>query len=1245
MAQYNPTNYYTTLGDYTNVYVDMGTVYVDLSYNQTIQGVKSYGTAPMTNYANAPYQFVNKQYIDDNYNPINYKVTMPIVNNNNNVTNVTNQPFGTITPNAFTKKSFTPFQNFTTIQKKMINTQIDAPANQDTYYTFGASRPSMWLAGGTSAVNGNSLAYSYDGLNWSGIASTDISGVRALAYNGSIWVAGCGGYATNGSDSYGGVAARTTLAYSYNGFNWTPNYYTNNIFFQSVNGLAWNGSIFVAAGCGGNSLAYSYDGIRWLPAQTQVFTGFATSVAWNGSLWVATGTGGPTTCYSYNGIIWSASTVANTPFNAIGNCVAYDGTRWIAGGATNPNLYTSYNGQAWISMGQQAQITSSVLGLGWNGIMWIAVGTGSNAISYSYDGNNWTAVQGNGSIFYTTAQSGSKCVAWNGYMWIIGGTRDTGNGGTLAYSYNGIQWYYMGTSVFSGSCNAVIWCGRRENIIYYPQNRTLLLGSTAGFAGPTIQYSQPYVPYVNAVNYASCGNVANSFEFATANYITGLSWIEQGLGQALPSNNTIFAQANGAAWNGYKWIAVGQYALATTGGIGAYAYGYGNTMAFSTIIGNTNIGNAGNVWIGMQNRIFGIAGMNIAYNGNIWAAVGQGGNSIAWSSDGNSWFGLGTGIFSNYGQTIAWNGSYWLAGGSGVGNTMAFSYDGIVWSGLGNGIFNIQCNGLAWNGSLWVAVGNGTVNTMAYSQDGFNWNGLNKVSFTAQGNDVAASSSSGLWVATGAGGNTIVNSTDGINWYKTTTNSTTLFSTVCNSVTWNGKYWMASGAGTNTNAWSFDAMTWTGLVVFGGSGGQRAVWNQGIGSTYIKNNYLVKSNLNTTSNLTIFFGQKSTLYYSTNGIVWNSKVQPYVYDMVVGIAYNGKVWAATTNIATSLYAFIYSIDGINWNYSKTTIVDNLGPVYTNGTVFVAGSTIGNFQYFSYDAINWSVGYNQSLTTILNVFVWNGNNHFWIGMGGSGAYSTNGAVTTNSVAYSVDGVGWFNMPNCNLNNFVCRSLAWNGMQFVAVGAPSVTGNPIPSSSLTGAYASLWASNDGQRWYCGILSNPVTNVPLSSLISGDIFSNTGTGYTQKSNSGRGVAWNGRLWVACGTGLQNGCNNSVVYSYDGFIWFNQPFNTDPFGATGTANNIFWNGFMFVCNGLSSSGCSQLAYSYNGLNWFISPYNTNGTVSLQNNGTSTFMSNSMNNINKVQLNFNGPTQSKTLDIVADNYYTTGYTKTSFFA
>lgn len=1211
---FNTTNYYTTLGDFTNVYVDLGTVYADLSFNQTINGLKSYSIAPMTNYPTTSYQLTNKQYIDDNFDIINYKVTIPI--SNNIMTTIPTGGMQTICTN--TKRSFTPFQNFTTIKKKKIITQIDAPVNVDTHYTFGGSRPAMWLAGGASQLNGNSLAFSYDGLNWTGIASTDISGVRALAFNGSIYVAGCSITAANDTLNYGGgYGARTNLAYSYNGINWTPNWYANNIFSIGVYGLAWNGSIFVAAGQGGNTLGYSYDGIRWLGSMTlSPFTLCATAIAWNGSLWVAAGAGTCTSAYSYDGIRWIGNS-PTVPFNStIGNCIATDGVRWLIGGqnlATNVVFGYSFNGAQWTTVAQlPGQITSLVSGIAWNGFMWIAVGTGTWTITYSYDGINWTQVPTSNNIF---AQAGwGRCVAWNGYMWVAGGGQSgASTQSTLAYSYNGYTWFPLAREVLSFACNVIIWSGRRENIMYFPQNRTLLLGSGTNFQ---LGYTPPYIPGQGQTDYITTG------------YISGLNWTESTLTTGI--TGSVFSQsANGAAWNGFKWIAVGTPTNT--------AYGFGNTMAFSTIMGNTVIGNAGNVWVGMQNRVFNLSGTNIGWNGNLWVATGQGGNSIAWSSDGNSWFGLGTGVFTNFGQTIAWNGQYWLAGGSGFGNTMAFSYDGIQWTGLGNNIFNIQCNGLSWNGSIWVAVGYGAVNTMAYSQDGFNWVGLGRNSFSVQGNDVASNASGTLWVATGAGGNIIVNSADGINWWKPTT---TITGNVGNSVTWNGKYWIASGnfiisAVTHTNAYSWDSANWTGL----GSGiftayGMRAVWNQGLGTTYTKNNYLIKSNLNTTAPLTVFFGQKSTVYYSSNGVVWNTKVQPFSYDTVVGIAYNGKIWVASMNTqGGSLYSFMYSYDGINWVFANTKISDNVGVVVTNNSIFVVGSTTQNLQYYSYDGINWLVGYNNSLVFPLNVFIWNSINHFWIGMGGTGA--TSGASNiTSGVAYSVDGIGWFNMPNCNIVNFVCRGLAWNGRQFVAVGIPVI--NTLPS---------VWASYDGQRWERGILTNPLTNTtaPTTGLVSNDPFSNTGTGFTQRTNIGRSVAWNGKMWLACGSGLLYGCNTSIIYSYDGVLWFNQPFNSDIFGAAGAANNIIWNGVMWICNGLSSTGSSQLAYSYNGLNWFISNYNNNGTIMLNNNSTSTFQANTLTNLTNLQMYFNGPTQSKTLDIVSDSYYNTGYTKIIF--
>lgn len=70
-----------------------------------------------------------------------------------------------------------------------------------------------------------------------------------------------------------------------------------------------------------------------------------------------------------------------------------------------------------------------------------------------------------------------------------------------------------------------------------------------------------------------------------------------------------------------------------------------------------------------------------------WVAVGEGTNSIAYSSNGINWTGIGKTIFSTRGFDAAWNGSMWVAVGSGT-NTIAYSSDGINWTGIGETIFS-----------------------------------------------------------------------------------------------------------------------------------------------------------------------------------------------------------------------------------------------------------------------------------------------------------------------------------------------------------------------------------------------------------------------------------------------------------------------------------------------------------------------------------------------------------------------------
>jgi hypothetical protein len=102
----------------------------------------------------------------------------------------------------------------------------------------------------------------------------------------------------------------------------------------------------------------------------------------------------------------------------------------------------------------------------------------------------------------------------------------------------------------------------------------------------------------------------------------------------------------------------------------------------------------------------------------MWVAVGEGTNSIAYSSDGTFWTGVAgsTSLFNNYGAGVAWCGSLWVAVGSGSFQ-IATSPDGINWTGLSSSVLSANGNRVAWNsgkGSVKINGGGGTLSLNAY---------------------------------------------------------------------------------------------------------------------------------------------------------------------------------------------------------------------------------------------------------------------------------------------------------------------------------------------------------------------------------------------------------------------------------------------------------------------------------------------------------------------------------------------------
>jgi hypothetical protein len=97
----------------------------------------------------------------------------------------------------------------------------------------------------------------------------------------------------------------------------------------------------------------------------------------------------------------------------------------------------------------------------------------------------------------------------------------------------------------------------------------------------------------------------------------------------------------------------------------------------------------------------------------------------------------------------------------------------------------------------------------------------------------------------------------------------------------------------------------------------------------------------------------------------------------------------------------------------------------------------------------------------------------------------------------------------------------------------------------------------------------------------YSYDGKHFTPTGNSvlTRGVnqiAYDGRMWVACGG--PNGTNN-LAYSNDGIQWQPSANGTAIFGAGATIATIATNGKMWVAGATQST--PPLAYSYDGINW----------------------------------------------------------------
>jgi hypothetical protein len=322
--------------------------------------------------------------------------------------------------------------------------------------------------------------------------------------------------------------------------------------------------------------------------------------------------------------------------------VSYDGTTWTS---TGGNLSETGKQIAWTKphVGTlNIQQQTIVCGKDTNGY---------NTMAYSKNGIFYQSL---GNTLFSTAAYHAK---WNGRMWIACGA---GDANTMGYSYDGVAWTGLGKTVFTTAAYKADWNGAQW--------------VATGEGGNTVATS------VDGLVWTGRGTPVDASGLTVA--WNGTTWLVGGRG----ATNTLAYSTNGSTWlsigktesetciNDIQWFDNKWVACVEGSAI---------SMKYTT----TANGQSG--WTNTSGSVFTTAN-GVYWNGEYSIAVGEGGNTIARSSDGGiSWTGQGTTTFSTRGNDVMWNEKRWVLTGMG-GNTIVYGYDGITWrvaAGTSNTIF------------------------------------------------------------------------------------------------------------------------------------------------------------------------------------------------------------------------------------------------------------------------------------------------------------------------------------------------------------------------------------------------------------------------------------------------------------------------------------------------------------------------------------------------------------------------------
>lgn len=311
---------------------------------------------------------------------------------------------------------------------------------------------------------------------------------------------------------------------------------------------------------------------------------------------------------------------------------------------------------------------------------------------------------------------------------IIGGG-DATTANTLAYSLDaGSTWTGLGTTMFSVTCNAIIWTGRMwiatgggaTNSLAYSLNGTDWIGrgttdlrNTRTGATATGTCILAYVPKAGSAQPRTLfvgGNTVTPNTTLIRSTDNGQTWtdISSSAESGAGSLDSIYSIVQAGESSGYpNRIAVGGWD--STGGRPGrsikYSDNYGSTWSAQILCGLTyTYGMATN-----DSTIIAVG--NDAY-GDSRAGGPPYKNAVFSTNGGATWTECATQPFTSggTGYAIAWNGFYWVACGIDAGATAPSikisSNDGASWSSPTDSFyFDRTIRGVCWTGSRWVFVG------------------------------------------------------------------------------------------------------------------------------------------------------------------------------------------------------------------------------------------------------------------------------------------------------------------------------------------------------------------------------------------------------------------------------------------------------------------------------------------------------------------------------------------------------------